>query len=219
MLARRDAIRPTRSISLIPAALVMVGALAVPAHASPSRAREFPVPTPFSSPVGIAAGPDGNLWFTELGANQIGRITTGGSVTEFAVPTPSSAPHDIAAGPDGNLWFTEYNGYKLVRITTGGAITEFGSPPTGGSGPFGSLKIDAAYHHLYEHGNCPLFVAIGQITQVPAVIDGQVVARPQITLRYTFDERVEDGLYCASSLQLVKQWIEDPASWLASLVA
>jgi hypothetical protein len=68
----------------------------------------------------------------------------------------------------------------------------------------GSLKIDAAYHHLYEHGNCPLFVTIGQIA------DGRV------TLKYTFDERVEDGLYCARSLQLFKQRVEDPASWISA---
>ncbi len=80
----------------------------------------------------------------------------------------------------------------------------------------GSLKIDAAYHHLYEHGNCPLFVTIGQIAQTPVVEDGQLVARPQLTLRYTFDERVEDGLYCAKSLQLLAQRIEDPASWIAA---
>lgn len=78
----------------------------------------------------------------------------------------------------------------------------------------GSLKIDAAYHHLYEHGNCPLFVTIGQITQVPVVEGDHVVSRPQLVLRYTFDERVEDGLYCAKSLQLLAQRIEDPASWL-----
>jgi hypothetical protein len=66
----------------------------------------------------------------------------------------------------------------------------------------GSIKIDAAYHHLYEHGNCPLFVTIGQVT------DGK------LTLRYTFDERVEDGLYCAKSLQLLARRIEDPASWI-----
>lgn len=79
----------------------------------------------------------------------------------------------------------------------------------------GSLKIDAAYHHLYEHGNCPLFVTIGQITEVPVVVGGQVVTRPQLTLRYTFDERVEDGLYCARALQLLKQRVEDPASVIA----
>jgi hypothetical protein len=80
----------------------------------------------------------------------------------------------------------------------------------------GSIKIDAAYHHLYEHGTCPLFVTIGQIAQVPYV-DGDHVApapRPEVTLRYTFDERVEDGLYCARSLQLLQQRVEDPAAWL-----
>lgn len=78
----------------------------------------------------------------------------------------------------------------------------------------GSIKIDACYHHLYEHGNCPLFVAIGQTRLVPTVIDGAIVARPEVTLRYTFDERVEDGLYCAQSLKLLAQRIEDPASWI-----
>jgi hypothetical protein len=68
----------------------------------------------------------------------------------------------------------------------------------------GSLGVDAAYHHLYEHGNCPLFVTIGR------VVDGK------LTIRYTFDERVEDGLYCAHSLQLFAQRVEDPASWIDS---
>ena len=66
----------------------------------------------------------------------------------------------------------------------------------------GSLKIDAAYHHLYEHGNCPLFVTIGQ------------VAGDRVLLKYTFDERVEDGFYCARALQLFKARVEDPASWI-----
>lgn len=79
----------------------------------------------------------------------------------------------------------------------------------------GSLRIDAAYHHLYEHGTCPLFMTIGQVTQVPAVDGDRVVARPTVTLRFTFDERIEDGLYCARSLKLLKQRVEDPASWLA----
>jgi len=76
----------------------------------------------------------------------------------------------------------------------------------------GSLKIDAAYHHLYEHGNCPLFVTIGRVAQVPAVEDGNVVTQSQVTIRYSFDERVEDGLYCAKALQLLQQRLENPAS-------
>ena len=69
----------------------------------------------------------------------------------------------------------------------------------------GSIKIDAAYHHLYEHGNCPLFMTIGHV-------DGN----QNLLLRYTFDERVEDGLYCARALQLLEQRISDPASWLSA---
>ena len=36
-----------------------------------------------SRPSGIAAGPDGNLWFTESDASRIGRITPSGVVSEF----------------------------------------------------------------------------------------------------------------------------------------
>jgi hypothetical protein len=79
----------------------------------------------------------------------------------------------------------------------------------------GSLELDAAYHHLYEHGNCPLFVTIGQITQTPAVVDGALVARPTLTLRYSFDERVEDGLYCARALELLAARVQEPAGWIA----
>ena len=81
----------------------------------------------------------------------------------------------------------------------------------------GSLKIDAAYHHLYEHGNCPLFVTVGKVAPAAfAADDGTVAARPGLTLRYTYDERVEDGLYCAAALNLLRERIEDPASWLGT---
>ena len=83
---------------------------------------EYPIPTAGSGPTGIAAGADGNLWFTEGSANKIGRITTAGSFTEFPVPTPGSGLSDIAAGPDGNLWFTEASANKIGRITTSGPV-------------------------------------------------------------------------------------------------
>ena len=76
-----------------------------PLRASSPNSR-FPRPTAF--PYGIAAGPDGALWFTELVGNKIGRITTAGVViTEYTVPTAGSSSVDITAGPDGALWFTE----------------------------------------------------------------------------------------------------------------
>jgi virginiamycin B lyase len=42
----------------------------------PGHVTEFPLLSPHSYPSGIAAGPDGNLWFTE-GSGKIGRITSG----------------------------------------------------------------------------------------------------------------------------------------------
>jgi hypothetical protein len=72
--------------------------------------------SPRSAPAGIAAGPDGNLWFTESRVSRIGRITPAGAVTEFEL-TPGSRPAGIAAGPDGNMWFAGQGG-RIGRITT-----------------------------------------------------------------------------------------------------
>ncbi len=62
-----------------------------------------------SNPFGIAAGPDGNIWFTEFAGDRIGRINpTTFAITEFSTGMSVGAgPEGITAGPDGNLWFTE----------------------------------------------------------------------------------------------------------------
>ena len=66
--------------------------------------------------VGIAAGPDGNVWFAELGGNNLGRITPDGTITEFPLPNPSSQPFAIAQGTDGAMWFTEALGNRIGRM-------------------------------------------------------------------------------------------------------
>jgi len=71
----------------------------------------------------------------------------------------------------------------------------------------GSVQLEAAFHHLYEYGNCPFFGAIGRIKQV-VTAEG---TRPMCSIKYTFDERIEDGLYCARGLDLLKQRMEHPA--------
>ncbi len=96
--------------------------------------REFGGLAAGGSPHSIIAGPDGNIWFVERDANQIGRITPSGQVTQFPIPTAASRPLAITAGPDGNLWFTEGGASQIGRITTGGQITEF-QVPTRGSYP------------------------------------------------------------------------------------
>ena len=102
-------------------------------------------------PVTITSGPDGNLWFTEIAGNRIGRITPLGVVTEFSTGiTAGAAPRGITAGPDGNLWFTENNGNRIGRITPLGVVTEFTgitgvAAPTGiTAGPDGNLWFTEA---------------------------------------------------------------------------
>jgi|GEM_PF-1164116 len=100
--------------------------------------------TGIAMPTGIAAGPDGNLWFTESMTSKIGMITPAGVITEFALPT-SPTPWTITAGPDGNLWFTENDANNIGRITPTGMISEFNIPtPSAGcqgiaAGPDGNV--------------------------------------------------------------------------------
>ncbi|WP_350275836.1 2-oxo acid dehydrogenase subunit E2 [Kribbella sp. HUAS MG21] len=79
----------------------------------------------------------------------------------------------------------------------------------------GSLKTDAAFHHLYEHGNCPLFLVVGSVRPAPVADDlGQIRVRQLLPLRWTFDERIEDGLYAARSAELLRARLEDPVQYL-----
>src|SRR5947209_12308 len=75
---------------------------------------EYPVPTTNAVPSVITAGPDGNLWFTEVQASKIGTINPAThAISEFPVPTANSQPAGIATGPDGNVWFTEAAASKI----------------------------------------------------------------------------------------------------------
>jgi hypothetical protein len=75
----------------------------------------------------------------------------------------------------------------------------------------GSVGLDAAYHHLYEYGTIPIFVTIGRVQRLPVVLpDGAVGSREVVTLRYTYDERVEDGFYAARALEQLQAMLEAP---------
>ncbi len=77
----------------------------------------------------------------------------------------------------------------------------------------GSVRLDSAYHHLYEYGTIPIFAALGRFREVPTVVDGRVVTRRVCSIKYTLDERIEDGLYCAAGLEVIRGVLEEP--WAA----
>ena len=69
---------------------------------------QFPITTNFGAfPVGLAAGSDGNLWFTDAGNDAIGMFNpTTQAVTEFPMPAAGDQPGQITPGPGGDLFFT-----------------------------------------------------------------------------------------------------------------
>lgn len=77
----------------------------------------------------------------------------------------------------------------------------------------GSLGMEAAYHHIYEWGNCPLFVVVGKLHEREVLLDdGTYARRPVLPLRFTYDERVEDGLNAGRAIASVASILKDPAA-------
>ncbi len=83
-------------------------------------------PAPNGISDGIAQGPDGNMWFTQLGLygtpSLVGYIDMSAVVTEYSLGS-GHAPVSITAGSDGAVWFSDYR--AIGRITTSGIITEY----------------------------------------------------------------------------------------------
>ena len=130
-----------------------------------------------SEPIGIASGPDGNLWFTDpASTTAIGRITPSGQTTEFSTGlNAGSLPVEIAPGPDGNLWFTDRGSTKAIgRITPSGQITEFSTGLNAGSLPDGIAPGPDGNLWFTDRGSTK---AIGRIT--PSGHDHRVLNRPE----------------------------------------
>jgi virginiamycin B lyase len=121
--------------------------LAGTAQAAPTLEEFGPLPTAAAEPQDIVQGPDGNMWFTERGANKIGRIsgTNPGTIEEFDVAAGTTSPDIIVVGPDGALWYTQSNGVGRMPPGNPAGAVFFGlgmSGPRGiAVGPDGNLWI------------------------------------------------------------------------------
>ncbi len=67
----------------------------------------------------------------------------------------------------------------------------------------GSINYPSGFHHLWEYGTASLFGVMGK-TECGA--DGG----RKFTAGWTYDERIEDGLYSYYTLGLIRDWIENP---------
>jgi len=78
----------------------------------------------------------------------------------------------------------------------------------------GSLNMGAGYHHLYEYGTCSLFGMFGKIEPTPVVENGEVVVRPRLNMRFSFDERIDHGLGAHLGMLALARVLGDPERFL-----
>jgi virginiamycin B lyase len=153
------------SASVYDAATNSVSSVTRVAKISPSGAvTEFDVADHDVGIYGITGGPDGNVWFTENGGNNIGVITSDGRVTEYPIPTRAAAPYGIVTGRDGNLWFVEQPG-RIGTCTPGGQISE---QSLGASANPGNLALGPDGNFWFTQGFAML---LGRVTPTGGVTE------------------------------------------------
>lgn len=75
----------------------------------------------------------------------------------------------------------------------------------------GSLGIPPIFHHLYDFGNIPIFLAIGAKRKAYSVQkDGSVKEQKLIDFTVVCDERICDGHYYASAFKYMKTLFKNP---------
>ncbi len=77
----------------------------------------------------------------------------------------------------------------------------------------GSLGIPPIYHHLYNFGNIPVFIAFGAKRHACELTpDGETVRRKYIDYTVVTDERICDGFAYASAFKVFRRFLANP--WL-----
>jgi hypothetical protein len=59
----------------------------------------------------------------------------------------------------------------------------------------------------------PLLVLVGEITDKPMAVDGQVVIRPVMSLTATIDHRYADGWHISQLIKPFRAYLQDPAAF------
>lgn len=82
-------------------------------QADGSFLQDFKEPTGYSSPLFVAADPQGNVWFTQPNSSALGELNPQADTwSQWPLPT-GSVPYDILVDKNGNIWFTEFGTGKI----------------------------------------------------------------------------------------------------------
>lgn len=105
-------------------------------------------------------------------------------------------------------WLTSDLGLDLRRF--GLRSHPFGSAMVTSVGMFG---IQHAYAPLSPLYRVPFLALVSEVTVRPTVVDGEVVARPMLTISATMDHRYLDGSHAARLARTVREYLEDPGAY------
>jgi len=109
------------------------------------------------------------------------------------------------------LWFTGLlaSSFGIEAKAIGVERFPFGSAIVTSVGMFG---LDEGFAPPTPFARVPLYVLVGAVSERPAVIDGAVVPRPQLTVTATIDHRFVDGFQGAVIARHFRQVFADPWS-------
>ena len=75
----------------------------------------------------------------------------------------------------------------------------------------GSLGIPPIFHHIYDFGNVPLFIAFGKRRKAYELnSEGNVEEKLYSDICVVTDERICDGYYYASSFKMLQRLMRNP---------
>jgi len=75
----------------------------------------------------------------------------------------------------------------------------------------GSIGVQAIYHHLYDFGNMPVFIALGvKRKERETKQDGTVAEKKYIDFKLVVDERICDGFYFSQAFKLFRSILRKP---------
>lgn len=105
-------------------------------------------------------------------------------------------------------WLTSAVGLDLRRL--GLRAEPFGSALVTSVGMFG---VQHAYAPLSPFYRVPFLALVSEVAPKPVVVDGEVVARPVLTVSATMDHRYLDGAHAARLARSVRGYLEDPRAF------
>ena len=73
-----------------------------------------------------------------------------------------------------------------------------------------SIRTNHIYHHCYEFGTTSIFMAMGNLREVPKRKGGEIVFERCLPIGVTMDERICSGSYFATAFKSMKKYLANP---------